>query len=280
MDVGFRVRVPQAGLPSFAGDGAHARRATASGSMPTTMPTTCLRRPREWADIVARVNVKPARHRCRSPRSSVRDPDLAVSRDAYVHALAMIRGGANRANGPPSTSGSRESPVSGSMRTFPGRPMLPTCSAARARWAGQHEQVTRPRLRFAEALQRALDRRRRPGLRRTDRPGHVPARRRFARRLRSTTRRPTDASAGSSASSSRSERRSSLCRFDNPLPSPLVHGTHVHYVEDDVDAMRHTILLLTSDHDYRRHLELGARSWFDANMTPTSCRRAAWSTRT
>jgi glycosyltransferase involved in cell wall biosynthesis len=56
--------------------------------------------------------------------------------------------------------------------------------------------------------------------------------------------------------------------IDRALPAPLVHGEHLHVVDDDVDVMREAISLLTTDHEYRRHLELGARSWFDAHLTP------------
>jgi glycosyltransferase involved in cell wall biosynthesis len=57
--------------------------------------------------------------------------------------------------------------------------------------------------------------------------------------------------------------------IERALPAPLEHGTHVHIVDDDVHAMREAIELLTSDHDYRRHLERGARVWFDAYLEPT-----------
>jgi glycosyltransferase involved in cell wall biosynthesis len=56
--------------------------------------------------------------------------------------------------------------------------------------------------------------------------------------------------------------------IDRALPAPLVHGVHLHVVDDDVDAMRDAIALLTTDHEYRRHLEHGARSWYDAHLTP------------
>jgi hypothetical protein len=52
------------------------------------------------------------------------------------------------------------------------------------------------------------------------------------------------------------------------LPAPLVHGQHVHYVDDDVAAIRDAVRRIIDDHDYRRHLELGARAWYEANMTP------------
>ena len=57
-------------------------------------------------------------------------------------------------------------------------------------------------------------------------------------------------------------------RFPNALPAPLEHGRHVHFVADDVTEMRDAVRLITTDAEYRRHLEQGARSWFDDHMTP------------
>ena len=52
------------------------------------------------------------------------------------------------------------------------------------------------------------------------------------------------------------------------LPADLVHGEHVHFVEDDVDAMRDALELILHDDGYRRHLEVGARRWYDEQMSP------------
>ena len=60
----------------------------------------------------------------------------------------------------------------------------------------------------------------------------------------------------------------SLPLGDRVLPAPLVHGEQIHFVEDDVEAMREAVCTIASDAAYRRHLERGARSWFDDHLTP------------
>ncbi|MEY4174234.1 MAG: hypothetical protein RI900_1399 [Actinomycetota bacterium] len=52
------------------------------------------------------------------------------------------------------------------------------------------------------------------------------------------------------------------------LPEPLVHGEHIHFVDDSVDAIRDALLTVLGDRDYRMHLERGARHWFERNLTP------------
>lgn len=52
------------------------------------------------------------------------------------------------------------------------------------------------------------------------------------------------------------------------LPAPLVHGTHVHYVDDDVDAMRDAVRLIVEDPVYRARLERGARAWYEQHLMP------------
>ncbi|MSO78702.1 MAG: glycosyltransferase family 1 protein [Acidimicrobiia bacterium] len=56
--------------------------------------------------------------------------------------------------------------------------------------------------------------------------------------------------------------------LNRELPEPLVHGEHIHFIDDKVDAMRHAVELLTSDDAYRRRLEVGARRWFDDVISP------------
>ena len=53
------------------------------------------------------------------------------------------------------------------------------------------------------------------------------------------------------------------------LPEPLVHGEHIHFVADDVTAMREAILEVNANHEYCRHLERGAREWYERNMQPS-----------
>jgi len=56
--------------------------------------------------------------------------------------------------------------------------------------------------------------------------------------------------------------------LDRVLPEPLEHGVNVHFVDDEVDAMRESILRLTSDEPYRSRLEAGALEWYERNLTP------------
>jgi hypothetical protein len=53
------------------------------------------------------------------------------------------------------------------------------------------------------------------------------------------------------------------------LPAPLVHGEHVHFVPDDEAAMSGAVELLTTDHEYREHLEAGARQWYRRHLRPS-----------
>lgn len=52
------------------------------------------------------------------------------------------------------------------------------------------------------------------------------------------------------------------------MPSPLVHGEHVHYVDDDEGAMRNAIEKLVGDADYRTRLEIGARRYYLDHLAP------------
>jgi hypothetical protein len=56
--------------------------------------------------------------------------------------------------------------------------------------------------------------------------------------------------------------------LDRALPAPLEHGVHIHYVTCDRAAMEDAIELINSNDNYRRHLEIGSRAWFDAHMAP------------
>jgi glycosyltransferase involved in cell wall biosynthesis len=52
------------------------------------------------------------------------------------------------------------------------------------------------------------------------------------------------------------------------LPEPLAHGSNVHFVDGDADALVDAIGMLRSDHAYRRGLEHGARDYFDRWLAP------------
>lgn len=56
--------------------------------------------------------------------------------------------------------------------------------------------------------------------------------------------------------------------IDRVLPSSLTHGEHIHIVEDDVDAIRTAVVTINRDVDYRKHLEVGARKWFEEYLAP------------
>ena len=52
------------------------------------------------------------------------------------------------------------------------------------------------------------------------------------------------------------------------LPAPLVHGEHVHYVDGSAGEIRHAILLIINDREYRQHLEHNAYRYYLDNLTP------------
>lgn len=56
--------------------------------------------------------------------------------------------------------------------------------------------------------------------------------------------------------------------LERVLPEPFVHGTHVHVVPDDVDAMAEAIERVATDAEYRTTLERGARAYWDRWLRP------------
>jgi hypothetical protein len=54
----------------------------------------------------------------------------------------------------------------------------------------------------------------------------------------------------------------------NDLPAPLIHGVHIHYVNDDQESMREAILLIVNNYHYRTTLEIGARKYWEEYGTP------------
>jgi hypothetical protein len=52
------------------------------------------------------------------------------------------------------------------------------------------------------------------------------------------------------------------------MPAPLVHGEHVHYVEDDQDSMRDAVRRVVGDPGYRARLEMGARRYYLDHLSP------------
>lgn len=51
------------------------------------------------------------------------------------------------------------------------------------------------------------------------------------------------------------------------LPAPLVHGEHLHVV-DEPAGIDGALRLLLADHDYRRHLETNASAWYREWLAP------------
>ena len=56
--------------------------------------------------------------------------------------------------------------------------------------------------------------------------------------------------------------------INHRLPAPLRHGEEVWSVPDDVDAYREALEHLAGDPVRRRHLETGARAYFERHLTP------------
>ncbi len=59
----------------------------------------------------------------------------------------------------------------------------------------------------------------------------------------------------------------------NDLPQPLVHGEHIHYVENSQDAMCEAIMYILSHPEYRHKLEQGARTYWEKYGTPVQSLR-------
>lgn len=55
----------------------------------------------------------------------------------------------------------------------------------------------------------------------------------------------------------------------NDLPEPLVHGENIHFVENNVKAIKEAILKIKNDDDYRAKLEKGAREYWEKYGTST-----------
>jgi glycosyltransferase involved in cell wall biosynthesis len=56
--------------------------------------------------------------------------------------------------------------------------------------------------------------------------------------------------------------------LSNDLPAPLVHGEHIHYVDNDENAMREAILKIVNNDEYRMKLETGARKYWEEFGAP------------
>ncbi|CAN5177993.1 hypothetical protein BH24GEM2_BH24GEM2_03000 [soil metagenome] len=52
------------------------------------------------------------------------------------------------------------------------------------------------------------------------------------------------------------------------MPAPLVHGTHIHFVDGSTGETRDAVARICSDDDYRHHLEVNARAYFETYLQP------------
>ena len=56
--------------------------------------------------------------------------------------------------------------------------------------------------------------------------------------------------------------------IERKIPAPLIHGTHIHFVEPAKEAIEKAIQLLLSNNLYRQNLEINARKYYLQNATP------------
>ena len=54
----------------------------------------------------------------------------------------------------------------------------------------------------------------------------------------------------------------------NVLPEPLIHGKHLHYVPVEKQVIKKGIEKISSEPEYRTHLENNARSYYTKNLAP------------
>jgi hypothetical protein len=53
------------------------------------------------------------------------------------------------------------------------------------------------------------------------------------------------------------------------VPEPLIHRTHIHFVDGSVESFREAALEICSNDDYRRRLERNARAYYDRYLEPS-----------
>lgn len=54
----------------------------------------------------------------------------------------------------------------------------------------------------------------------------------------------------------------------NDLPAPLIHGKHIHFVENDQQKMKEALVYILEHKEYRKKLEQGASEWWEQYGTP------------
>ncbi|MCB1037871.1 MAG: glycosyltransferase, partial [Acidobacteria bacterium] len=52
------------------------------------------------------------------------------------------------------------------------------------------------------------------------------------------------------------------------LPAPLIHGEHLHLVDGTRESMEEALHEISSQGEYRRHLEEGARRYYSTHLGP------------
>ena len=56
--------------------------------------------------------------------------------------------------------------------------------------------------------------------------------------------------------------------LSNDLPAPLLHGEHIHIVENSQEAMREAVSFILTHPDYRQRLETNIQSYWQQYGTP------------
>jgi len=220
-----------------------------------------------WADAYGKVNIEPA---VTDPRVVPIGPAFSVrlwSRpSAYYHAARLIAAGAARR----ATIGEARFQAITRLPLdsyTPGRSEDDYIFHLSRSWHTKHDAANQRRRRFVEAME---------GFRIKLDGGLVDERMPLAEYLE-RTRRSTIAfntpavhaclgwklgeylALGKAIVSTPLNRR---------LPAPLVHGEHIHYVEDDVDSIREGVATVVDDPGYRATLERGAREWYERHLRP------------
>lgn len=223
----------------------------------------------EWADVMGKVNCTDellAQH----PRIRMLGPLWGLQRwpmpVAYLHALRAAIGGANLLD------------ATRAIR-FQGKTRLPISVYSPATadddyvfhrsrdWGPWHPDANLPRYRFFQALE-SIDVRKTASLE----EGRISLAEYLAETGRSTVVFNSPAvvdclgwKLGEYLALGKAIVSTPLGRA---LPEPLVHGEHIHLVDDSVEAIREALLTVLGDRDYRMRLERGARQWFERNLTP------------
>ncbi len=58
--------------------------------------------------------------------------------------------------------------------------------------------------------------------------------------------------------------------LSNDLPAPLVHGRHIHFVENSQESMRDAVDYIVKHPEYRKHLEKEARDYWEQYGSPVA----------